>query len=177
MKKAITPLLCSIYITSAALVLVHGTVSCISNHRRMYTHVLALVRSSKMSTLMNYMVYCNLQKKTLLPWKIVSVHPPSHTYRSYFESEVVQQCPPGCLFSQVYVGKSKEAIDQVDPSLIISDVTGVFGNFVKFTTDSVSQQAEVVKVGICMVALSCLDAYLFLFPQTHTYRGGMLLKS
>lgn len=94
-------------------------------------------------TLMNYLVYCKSSKKTLLPWRIVSVHPPSHTYLSFFASEVKQKCPSDCQLSQVYVGKTKEAVDQVDPSLIISDVSGVFGNFVKFTTD---QQAEVVEV-------------------------------
>ncbi len=105
-------------------------------------------------TLMNYMVYCKSSKKILLLWQIVSVHQPSHTYLSFFESEVKQKCPPDCQLNQVYVGKTKEAIDQVDPSLIISDVTVIFGNFVKFTTESFSQQAKVVEVGICMGSLA-----------------------
>ena len=96
------------------------------------------------------MVHCKSSKKTLLPWRTVSVHPPSHTYLSFFKSEVKQKCPSDCQLSEIYVGKTKEAIDQVDHSLIISDVTAVLGNFVKFTTDSFSQHAEVVEVGICM---------------------------
>ena len=87
-------------------------------------------------TLLNYTVYCRSSKRTLLPWQIVSVHLPSHTYQSFFESEVKPKCPDGCQMDQIHVGKAKEALDQVDPSLNIVDVTSVFGNFVKFTTEA-----------------------------------------
>jgi len=99
-------------------------------------------------TLLNYMVYCRSSKKTLLPWQIVSVHPPSHTYLSFFESEVKPKCPDGCQMSEVHVGKAKEALDHVDPSLTIADVTSVFGNFVKFTTETPEQDEVIIEVGI-----------------------------
>ena len=38
------------------------------------------------------------------------------------------------------VGKTKESLDCVDPSLSIADVTNIFGNFVKFTTDEAPER-------------------------------------
>ena len=48
--------------------------------------------------------------------------------------------------SQVYAGKTKGALNQVDPSLIIADVADYFGNFVKYATEKAPEQAEVVEV-------------------------------
>ena len=102
-------------------------------------------------TLINYTVYCKSTKKTLLPWQIVSVHPPSHSFCSFFESEVKQKCSLDCQMTHVHVGKTKEALDQVDSSLVIVDVTSVFGNFVKFTTET-PPEVEVIEVGAYFVA-------------------------
>ena len=100
-------------------------------------------------TLLNYSVYCSSSKMTLLPWQIVSVHPPSHSYQSFFESEVKCKCPASdsCRMSQVHVGKAKEMLDQVDPSLTITDVSSVFGNFVRFTVET-EEPEVIVEVGI-----------------------------
>ena len=86
--------------------------------------------------LLNYTVYCRCSRSTVLPWQIVSVHPPSHTYRSFYDCEVKVNCPTdtGEMIA-VHVGKAKDCLDLVDPALTISDVTSVFGNFVKFTVD------------------------------------------
>ncbi len=105
-----------------------------------------LVLLARAMTLINFTVYCSSSRKTLLSWQIVSVHPPSHTFHSFFESEVRQKCAVCCRMTQVHAGKTKEALDQVDPSLIIADVTGVFGNFVKYTTDQASEQVQVAEV-------------------------------
>ena len=66
-----------------------------------------------------------LSMKVLLSWQIVSVHLPSHSYQSFFDSEVKPKCPDHCQMNQVHVGKTKEAL-----SLIIVDVTSVFGYFI-----------------------------------------------
>lgn len=101
-------------------------------------------------TLLNYTVYCKSCKTTLLPWKIVSVHPPSHTYRSFFDSELKQSCPAGCALSLVHVGKTKDALDLVDPALCIGEVTGIFGNFVKYSVETVPEQEEPTVVEVCL---------------------------
>ena len=46
--------------------------------------------------------------------------------------------------NQVHVGKTKESLDCVDPSLSIADVTR---NFVKFTMDEAPEQVNVAEVG------------------------------
>ncbi len=99
-------------------------------------------------TLLNYTVFCRAEKKTILPWQIVSVHPPYHTYQSFYDTDVKEKClGVNSEFFQVHVGKAKETLD---PSLTISDVTSVFGNFVKFTVESTSKQAASEKVGIAI---------------------------
>lgn len=75
--------------------------------------------------------------------------------------------------SQVYAGKTKEALDQVDPSLIIADVAGVLGNFVKYATEKAPQQAEVVEVNVC---LKSHLTYSCTCTLSHTHRKGMRLK-
>ena len=102
-------------------------------------------------TLLNYTVYCRSSKRTILPWRIVGVHPPSHTYSSFFEVEVKASCPANCELGQVHAGRSKDGLDLVDSSLTIADVTNVFGSFVKFSVDSAlesatEQQASAVEV-------------------------------
>lgn len=78
-----------------------------------------------------------------------------------------QKCPAcQCQMTQVHVGKTKEALDQVDLSLAIADVTGIFGNFVKFTTDETAGQEQVGGLWLCIATiymLSCLSMH------THTY--------
>ena len=55
---------------------------------------------------------------------------------SFYDCEVKVKCPTdtGEMIA-VHVGKAKDCLDLVDPALTISDVTSVFGNFVKFTVD------------------------------------------
>ena len=97
-------------------------------------------------TLLNYTVFCRAEKKTILPWQIVSVNPPSHTYQSFYDADVKEKCHVDGELCQVHVGRAKDTLDQVDPSLTIADVTSVFGNYVKFTIESFSKQAALVKV-------------------------------
>ncbi len=55
------------------------------------------------------LVYCRCSRSTVLPWQIVSVHPPSHTYRSFYGCEVKVKCPTdtGEMIA-VHVGKAKD---------------------------------------------------------------------
>ena len=46
----------------------------------------------------------------------------------------------------MHVGKSKDSLDLVDFTLTISDVAGVFGNFVKFTVED-PEEPETVRAG------------------------------
>ena len=103
--------------------------------------MIAWLLLSVLMTLLNYTVYCKSSKRTILPWRIVRVHPPSHTYSSFFEVEVKASCPANCELSQVHVGRSKDGLDLVDSSLTIADVTNVFGSFVKFSVDAASELA------------------------------------
>lgn len=104
-------------------------------------------------TLLNYTVYCKSSKRTVLPWRIVLVHPPSHTYSSFFEVEVKASCPATCELNQVHVGRSKDGLDLVDSTLTIADVTNVFGSFVKFSIDAAPEPAtteQTSAVEVCM---------------------------
>ena len=78
-------------------------------------------------------------------WQIVPVHPPSHTYQSFFVSEVMGKCSSNIELDQVHVGKTKNGLDLVDKSLIIVDVCSLFGNFVKFTVDTPPIDAPTVE--------------------------------
>lgn len=69
--------------------------------------------------------------------------------------------------TQVHAGRTKESLDLVDSSLVIAEVVGVFGNFVKYTTDRASEQVEV-----CLA--KCFKGSL---SKTHTCRKEMHLKS
>ena len=82
-------------------------------------------------------------KKTLLSWQIVSIH---HTFQSFYDSEVRLKCLVNQRMAEVYAGRTKEALDLVDPSLVIADVTCVFGNFVKYTATADQEPMQVAEV-------------------------------
>lgn len=89
----------------------------------------------------DYTVYCQTRRRTILPWKITSVGHPSCTFKEFFASVVKPACsastssadPPQIVLKEVYVGKSKDSLDSVDAHLVINEVVPVFGYFVKFT--------------------------------------------
>jgi hypothetical protein len=85
-------------------------------------------------TIINYCVFCNTGKRSVVPWQICAVNPPSLTFRNFFLSEVLPQCGDNCEIADVFVGKSKESLDRVNYELVIADVICVFGPFVKFNT-------------------------------------------
>ena len=65
--------------------------------------------------------------------------PPNSTFRriqhsEYFFSEVLPSCDT-CYHQEVFVGRTKEALDVVDSELIIGDIAQVFGPYVKFIVE------------------------------------------
>ena len=66
-------------------------------------------------------------RKDVLPWQISNVNSPSITFQRYFDDVVREKCP----FSQVFVGKVKDALNLVNSDCVISEVTPLFSPFVK----------------------------------------------
>ena len=97
----------------------------------------------KMS-IINYSVYCNSKRRSILPWQISSINPPSLTFRNFFLAEVRPRCEDNCEISDVFVGKSKDSLDRVNIELVIADVISIFGPFVKYTVGQVHD--EVVSI-------------------------------
>jgi hypothetical protein len=92
-------------------------------------------------SIINYAVYHQAKKRTILPWKITSVSPPSTTFGSFFLSEVrpllCQEAQ--CLLSEIYVGKGKDILDSVSSELVIAEVVPLFGPFVKFAVGEMEE--------------------------------------
>ncbi len=82
--------------------------------------------SYRMSVAVNFTVYCNKTKKTLLPWRISGVHQPSHTFKTFFEGEVREKLQSSVVLEETFVGRSKEKLDVVTLDLLICDVVSVF---------------------------------------------------
>ena len=88
----------------------------------------------------DYTVYCQTKRRSIIPWKITSVGHPSCTFKEFFATVIKPACtastssadPPQIVLNEVYVGKAKDSLDSVDFDLIIDEVVPVFGHFVKF---------------------------------------------
>ncbi len=93
-----------------------------------------------------------------LPWQIVSVHPPSHTYQSFYDTDVKEKClGVNSELFQVHVGKAKETLDLVDPSLTISDV-----NLVRIIYGNIGHTS-------CMLVSRAPTRHLPTWPQVRLY--------
>ena len=93
--------------------------------------------------LINYLVYCT-SGKTLVPWRICSVDPPSLSFRQFYCQKVLDNSRE---LVGSFVGRSKEQADEVDSDLIISEVCSVFGHFVKFYSRLVDATNDVPSEG------------------------------
>ena len=95
--------------------------------------------------LISYLVYCKTTKRTILPWKINSVSVPSITFRQFYEDDVVAKYTmydTSCNLRElncVFVGKSKEDVDEVDCNLQILSVCHTFGPYVKFIVEEIGE--------------------------------------
>ena len=93
-------------------------------------------------TIISYTVYSQSLRRTIVPWRISPVHPPSTTFRGFFTADIkpqLTQLPCDQLGEQrvpqlikAYIGKSKDLVDDVDIDLVIADVAPLFGPFVKY---------------------------------------------
>ena len=107
---------------------------------------LVLVLVTCTMALVNATVYCISDKKTILPWMIQAVDPPDATIRSFYHSNV------SCHLSsyaenprqlkETFVGSKKDALDKVDPDLLLKDVTAAFGHFVKYVVSNMDEDPE-----------------------------------
>ena len=87
--------------------------------------------------LINCSVYCCSTKKMLMPWKITTVHPPSCTFKEFFDKSLQEDCKKyNCNFSCVFVGKDKDLLDAVDSHLVMLEVVSCFGRFVKYGVET-----------------------------------------
>ena len=89
------------------------------------------------SSIVNVIVFCKSTNRTLFPWQIAKIHPPSATFRSFFAEVISTKMvprPDGTVgsISEVFVGKRKDLLDLVDPDLQIIEVTPTFGHFIKY---------------------------------------------
>ena len=75
-----------------------------------------------------------------MPWKITTIHPPSCTFKEFFDSSLQEVCTKhNCELSGVYVGKEKDLLDAVDSHLVMLEVVSYFGRFVKYGVETQNQ--------------------------------------
>ena len=99
-------------------------------------------------SILNYSVYCKSSSRSLLSWRIASVSPPDATFRSFFNTSVVDKLHTTRELHSTFVGSIKDKLDLVDSNLKITDVTTVFGPFVKFLVENIS---PIPPTGSCML--------------------------
>ena len=66
------------------------------------------------------------------------VHPPNVTFRGFYGTTVAMRVAElNRELESVFVGSGKEKLDAVDCDMCITDVTSLFGPFVKFVVEEV----------------------------------------
>ena len=90
-------------------------------------------------SIVNYSVFCQFNKRVVLPWRIASVDPPSLSFFHFYDSIVKSQREQLCSShpSETFIGKGKNDLFPVDQELVIIDVVPVFGPYIKFVTGKV----------------------------------------
>ena len=91
-----------------------------------------LLKEGKM---LNYYVFCQTRKKTLVPWTIEALEPPNMTFREFLSKKVDLD---GLQLGKTFVGKSKDNLDPVTPDLVTADVIRTFGPFVKYFVEQMT---------------------------------------
>ena len=72
---------------------------------------------------MNLTVFSLKTKRTLLPWQISSLHPPTLTFQEMYYTQLKSINPAVSQYdhAQVYIGKAKDALDLAEPSMVVSE--------------------------------------------------------
>ena len=81
---------------------------------------------------------------------IQAVDPPDTTFRTFYHDHVSCQLSsysenPRQL-KETFVGRKKDALDKVDPDLVLKDVTAAFGPFVKYVVSSIGEDPERLRI-------------------------------
>ena len=85
--------------------------------------------------MLNYYVFCQTRKHTLVPWTIEALDPPNMTFREFLSKKVDLD---GLQLGKTFVGKSKDNLDPVTPDLVAADVIRTFGPFVKYFVEQMT---------------------------------------
>ena len=91
-----------------------------------------LLKEDKM---LNYNVFCQTRKKTLVPWTIEALEPPNVTFREFLSQRVDLD---GLHLDNTFVRRSKDSLDSVAPDLVAADVIQTFGPFVKYYVEQMT---------------------------------------
>ena len=85
-------------------------------------------------SIVNLTVFSLKTKRTLLPWQISPLHPPTLTFQEMYDTQLKSINPAISQYdlAQVYIGKAKDALDLAEPSKVVSEVIKIFVHFVKF---------------------------------------------
>ena len=84
-------------------------------------------------SIVNLTVFSSKTKRTLLPWQISPLHPPTLTFQEMYDTQLKSMAAVSQYdLAQVYIGKAKDALDLAEPSKIVSEVIKIFVHFVKF---------------------------------------------
>ena len=125
--------------------------------------------------LVNVSVYCITSKTTLLSWRMISSDDPDTTFRALFR-ETLKPIIIGleCELEKVYVGRDKECLDEADMNLNVSQVTAVFGSFIKYTVKTVQDSIKRCGIENCNI---CLPPPLHqeIFKTLHMLRDPIII--
>ena len=79
--------------------------------------------------------------KILFPWSILSTGESGVTVQQFYEQKVLQELnPPGEVeLEAAFLGKSKESLDKIEPSLSLDSAVPLFGPFLRYHTRSSEQ--------------------------------------
>ena len=86
-------------------------------------------------SIVNLTIFSLKMKRTLLPWQISPLHPPTLTFQEMYDTHAAEVLNPAVSqydLAQVYTGKAKDALDLAEPSMVVSEVIKIFVRFVKF---------------------------------------------
>ena len=86
-------------------------------------------------SIVNLTIFSLKTKRMLLPWQISPLHPPSLTFQELYDTQLKSKVSSQYDLAQVYVGKVKDALDLVQPSMVIAEVVAIFGHFIKFAVE------------------------------------------
>lgn len=84
--------------------------------------------------LINVFVYCSLERRTIIPWRITSMEDPNTTLREFFVYHLLPSIAESDQFAveAVFVGKDKLSLDEADANLNLVQVTTLFGSYIKY---------------------------------------------